>query len=281
VRTTLLRIDEDETASRFPSAFKHTETDRQTLPYDPDYIMERFRAASITSTTTTRQDPSMQASTFLESYVASTIRTFHTAETSLDTIGSQVFIKGLPGLHLMVMSIQRSQTLRVLTNDIRSELGLPNASFRLLLGNRILERNEDALEFCGISHNSTIHCVSFRSNKLDPGPWSWNIFSRAARDELWKFKAGESQNLEKSTDTDILCDEVSDYLVDTNSKLSIPFVDRETDHSPENLYEASRLKWERSYQPFIVYEPPSNKLYVTNITHPGMLMKAQSRPCAI
>jgi hypothetical protein len=94
-----------------------------------------------------------------------------TTTTDRASTSFQVFLKGVPTSGTLTLQIDENQTLKSFKNCIRSKLRLPDSSFGLVYGNKVLDLPESTLGSYGVGPNSTLFCMSFIPHKTEPGAW--------------------------------------------------------------------------------------------------------------
>ena len=164
---------EDEKASRLPHPQAHSKIDLASLRDSPNYTIKHYvdSACSVLSEPSYRSLPSIQVSSFLGSEDGMIAMSVKTTTTDRASTSFQVFLKGVPTSGTLTLQIDENQTLKSFKNCIRSKLRLPDSSFGLVYGNKVLDLPESTLGSYGVGPNSTLFCMSFIPHKTEPGAW--------------------------------------------------------------------------------------------------------------
>ena len=166
---------EDLKAVQIPLAPAHGEIDRSTIEVDYDYTLRHFVSISQdASGPSTPATASLRVSSFLETATTDQSSKYETAPTHFsaarDSLSvckpcTQVFVRGIPTFKTLIF--QTTPRLKVfdLKELVRDRIEVPNAIFDFAIAGRVLQ-GSCTLEEGNISHDSTLICLSFRSNSL-------------------------------------------------------------------------------------------------------------------
>lgn len=174
---TLLENLEIERAERYPKAPPHHAIDQITMPADLEWSKKKYlaEATSIFTEAVQRNDPSIHVNSYLgQESLATTLWTCTSlSETVVGTDFVQVFITGLPikNLDKLVVGIDLNDTVAEVRDSILRRLRLDRADFGLMHGNIVLTDTNATMNDYHVESNSSLRCVSFRSNRFAPGPW--------------------------------------------------------------------------------------------------------------
>jgi hypothetical protein len=214
----LLENLEDEKAAKLPQAEPHRDIDRSTVKVDYAFAIRRYvhDTASFFSENTVRPAPSMQLSSYLGSDASGTVDTFYTTQAYhvLERC-TQIFIRGILGSKTMVLQVEPLHTIASVKRKIRDRLDLPYAAFQLVYAGHVLANPTSTIEGYNISHDSTLLCVSFRPDELQPGTW----FPERILSVIIESR-GDSKSIKLDLDTDrtvLVQDVIRQYAIEGGS----------------------------------------------------------------